>query len=104
MKSEVRQHLRELENALRSNGLWEQTPPSEEALASDEPFCVSTLAPTQWLQWIFIPRMDALLDAGSELPRNFTVTLYLEEALKEEAHLTALHAPLLKLEALLKDD
>lgn len=103
MKNQIRQHLNELENALKNHKLWEQTPPSGEDLANTEPFCVSTLSPTQWLQWIFIPRMNALLEASGELPRNFSITLYLEEALKDQDYLNALHAPLLKLETLLKD-
>ncbi|MDO4697698.1 MAG: YqcC family protein [Pasteurellaceae bacterium] len=102
MKTQVKQHLTDLQIAMRLHNLWESTPPAEEALASDEPFCVSTLSATQWLQWIFIPRMQALLDANSELPRNFAITPYLEEALKDEQYLSALHSPLLKLEQLLK--
>lgn len=102
MKTQVKQHLNELQVAMRLHNLWEETPPSAEALASTEPFCVSTLSATQWLQWIFIPRMNALLDANGELPRNFAITPYLEEALKEEHYLSALHSPLLQLENLLK--
>lgn len=102
MKTQVRQHLNDLQIAMRLHNVWESVPPSEEDLANTEPFCVSTLTATQWLQWIFIPRMNALLDANAELPRNFAVTPYLEEALKNEAYLTALHSPLLKLETLLK--
>lgn len=102
MKTEIRQHLNDLQNALRLHNLWEETPPSAEALANDEPFCVSTLSPVQWLQWIFIPRMTALLDADAELPRNFAITPYLEEAIQDETVLEALHLPLLKLERLLK--
>lgn len=103
MKNQVQTHLQTLENALKTHHLWEQTPPPAEDLANTEPFCVSTLSPTQWLQWIFIPRMKALLDASGELPRNFSVTLYLEEALKDQDYLSALHEPLLQLETLLKD-
>ncbi len=102
MQNQLKQHLNDLEIALRVHNLWEAIPPSEEALASDEPFCVSTLSATQWLQWIFLPRMHALLDANAELPRNFAVSPYLEEALKDLDYLHALHAPLVKLETLLK--
>jgi uncharacterized protein YqcC (DUF446 family) len=49
-------------------GWWEMQPPSAEALASPEPFCVDTLAFEQWLQWIFLPRMKQLLEAGAALP------------------------------------
>lgn len=103
MKDRIRQQLNQLEIALRLHQLWEVLPPSAEALASDEPFCVSTLTPTQWLQWIFLPRMNALLDANANLPRNFAITPYLEESLKDEPYLSALCSPLLTLENLLKD-
>ena len=61
-----------------------------------------TLSATQLLQWIFLPRMHALLEANAELPRNFAVSPYLEEALKDFDYLHALHTPLVKLETLLK--
>ncbi|QLB20197.1 anhydro-N-acetylmuramic acid kinase [Vespertiliibacter pulmonis] len=103
MNAEIHQYLTALENAMKEHNVWEAAAPSAEALESTEPFSVNTLSPTQWLQWIFIPRMKALLEAGSELPRNFTVTHYLEESLKDEKYLAALHSPLAKLEQLLKD-
>lgn len=102
MKTKVKQLLIELQEAMHHHQLWEATPPSAEALANDQPFCVETLTPTQWLQWIFIPRMHALLEQGTELPRNFSITAYLEEALKNESYLSALHQPLSQMEALLK--
>lgn len=103
MKQKIKQHLNELETALRLHQQWEATPPSDEALSSNQPFCVESLSATQWLQWIFLPRMHALLEADAELPRNFAITPYLEEALKEESYLSAIHAPVLALETLLKD-
>lgn len=103
MKAQVKQHLSDLEIAMRLHKLWESTPPSLEAMANTQPFCVETLTPTQWLQWIFIPRMHALLEANAELPRNFAVTPYLEESLKAESYLQAICDPVLKLEVLLKE-
>lgn len=102
MKTKVKQLLIELQEAMHHHQLWEAMPPSAEALANDQPFCVETLTPTQWLQWIFIPRMQALLEQGTELPRNFSITAYLEEALKNAPYLSALHQPLSQMEALLK--
>lgn len=57
-----------IERALRQAGEWAQTPPSAEALASVEPFCVDTLGFEQWLQWIFLPRMKVILEQGLALP------------------------------------
>lgn len=102
MKTEIQQHLTDLQITMHLHQLWESVPPEAEALACQEPFGVGVLTPTQWLQWIFIPRMRALLDANAELPRNFAITPYLEEALKNEPYLNALCEPLLKLENRLK--
>lgn len=104
MKTQVRQLLLELEQAMKQHQLWEATPPSDDALSNPDPFCVNTLTPSQWLQWVFVPKMHALLDAEAALPRNFAITPYLEEAISDEAHLEALHAPLIKLERLLTED
>lgn len=57
-----------IERELRQLGWWSAHPPSDEALASCEPFCVDTLDFAQWLQWIFLPRMKELLESGAGLP------------------------------------
>lgn len=67
--SAVAEQLLLIERELRLAGLWSEVQPSLEALSSPEPFCVDTLAFEQWLQWILLPRMKALLEAGEQLPR-----------------------------------
>ena len=59
------EHLLLIERELRVLGWWQEQAPSAEALASQEPFCVDTLTFEQWLQWIFLPRMKQLLEAGA---------------------------------------
>lgn len=66
--SELAEHLLLIERELRVLGWWQESAPSDEALASQEPFCVDTLAFEQWLQWIFLPRMKQLLETGAALP------------------------------------
>ena len=53
--------LKALEKEMRSLDLWSSTPPAEQALASSMPFCYDTLDFSEWLQWIFIPRLHLLL-------------------------------------------
>ena len=65
---EIAQQLLLIERELRVLGLWSVDSPAPEALASVEPFCVDTLRFEQWLQWIFLPRMKQLLEAGAALP------------------------------------
>ncbi|KHK62021.1 MULTISPECIES: YqcC family protein [Pseudomonas] len=57
-----------IERELRVQGWWSDVPPSAEALASVEPFAVDTLDFEQWLQWIFLPRMKAILEQNLPLP------------------------------------
>ncbi|MDP8078731.1 YqcC family protein [Phocoenobacter skyensis] len=101
MKTQIRQHLHELQRVMESHQLWESTAPSPEALNNDQPFCIGTLCATQWLQWIFIPRMEALIEANAALPTQFSITPYLEEALKNKAYLSALCHPIRQIETAL---
>ena len=64
----VAEQLLLIERELRVQGWWEEQSPSAEALASQEPFCVDSLAFEQWLQWIFLPRMKRLVERGAALP------------------------------------
>lgn len=65
---ELADQLLLIERELRVLGVWASSPPDAEALASQEPFCVDTLAFDQWLQWIFLPRMKLILEQGESLP------------------------------------
>lgn len=60
--------LIDIECELRRAQLWSAEVPSAEALASVEPFCVDTMGFDQWLQFVFLPRMRALLESGGALP------------------------------------
>ncbi|MDP3814161.1 YqcC family protein [Pseudomonas sp.] len=65
----VAEQLLLIERELRVQGWWEAQAPSAQALSSQQPFCVDTLAFEQWLQWIFLPRMKQLLETGAALPK-----------------------------------
>lgn len=80
VSAEVSALLNSLEETLQSEGHWAGMPPSVEALSSAEPFCVDTLDFTQWLQWIYIPRMRAIIDQHAPLPSGSQIQPYAEEA------------------------
>ncbi len=65
--------LLELEAELRARDLWSAHAPLPQALASTQPFCVDTLAFEQWLQFVFLPRVEALLAAGAPLPAGCAI-------------------------------
>ena len=82
MSEQVRVLLLNLEAQLKHLGLWRSHPPDPAALASTMPFCVDTLPLQSWLQFIFLPRIQALLDAGVPLPGNTHMLPIAEEAFK----------------------
>lgn len=71
--------LIDVEKELRELRLWEAESPSAEALASVQPFAVDTLSFSQWLQFIFIPRLYVLIEARAALPDNCGVAPMAEE-------------------------
>lgn len=68
MGTEIAEVLIDIEAQLRQLGMWDKIPPSSQALASSEPFCVDTLTLPQWLQFVFIPTLYQMLEAGDSLP------------------------------------
>ena len=80
--SRVRQQLQLIEALMRQHQLWQESAPQPDAFASTQPFCLDTLSPFEWLQWVLIPRMHALLEGGHALPQAFAVSPYYEMALE----------------------
>lgn len=66
--------LSELESALKAQNLWQSQRPSEQMLASREPFAIDTLNFPQWLQFIFIEKIMSLLQCNLALPSAMAIT------------------------------
>jgi len=97
--------LIDLESDLRRLGVWEVNPPSAEALASQEPFAIDTLKFTQWLQFIFVPKMYALIESRAPLPASCAITPMAEEYFRGAAlPITDLMQTLRSMDDLLSED
>ena len=83
LRRELARLLEAIEADLRRLSYWEAVPPAPERLASEVPFCHDTLELTQWLQWIFVPRFRALLDARGPLPAACSIAPVAELAFGE---------------------
>ena len=79
MRTEVAEVLIDIEAQLRQLGQWDKIPPSTEALASREPFCVDTLTLPQWLQFVFLPTLYRMLEEGQPLPDRCGIAPMAEE-------------------------
>lgn len=77
--SDVAAILIDIEAELRRIGCWDAEPPAPEALRSEQPFAIDTLNFAQWLQFIFIPRMQFLIGHQQDLPRASGIAPMAEE-------------------------
>ncbi|HEY9035784.1 MAG TPA: YqcC family protein [Pseudomonadales bacterium] len=93
--------LMDIEAALRQHELWAQDAPSEEQLASTQPFCIDTLEFPQWVQFVMLPRFYAMIEVRAELPERCSIhpvaEMYFQGLDKE---VTALMAALRELDGL----
>ena len=74
-----------IETEMRRIDLWESVPPPAEALGSTAPFCYDTLFFHQWLQWVLLARMKALLEDDAGWPARSDISPLAEQALGEQA-------------------
>jgi len=88
----------DLEVTMQQLGQWQETPPDEQALLSQQPFAIDTLTPSEWLQWIFIARIRLLITQNQPLPSGFSIAPYFEECWKEQSQLTPLLTIIQKLD------
>jgi len=73
--------LLDMEAQLRFLELWEYDAPTDDALKSQEPFCVDTLRFTQWVQFVLIARLKILIEEQAPLPKTSNISNYAVEAL-----------------------
>ena len=78
-QTEVAELLIDIEAQLRQLGQWDKLPPSTEALASKQPFCVDTLTLPQWLQFVFMPTLYLMIEEGADLPGRCGIAPMAEE-------------------------
>jgi uncharacterized protein YqcC (DUF446 family) len=76
--------LLQVEATLRIHDRWDRQQPPAKALSSTQPFCIDTLRFEQWLQWIFLPRMKAILEDSKPLPLKSAIFSYAEHCLRKD--------------------
>ena len=77
--------LLQLECELRRLHLWQDLPPSAQALASELPFAVDTLEFHQWLQFVLLPKLQHLILVEAQLPSACNISAYAEEVYQTSA-------------------
>lgn len=73
----------EIEREMRLLSLWipedSDEVPSEEDLASTQPFCIDTLEFPQWVQFVLLVRVRRLIETGADLPEKSDIAPMAEE-------------------------
>jgi uncharacterized protein YqcC (DUF446 family) len=70
---ELEKAVEELEATLKAANLWRVETPSAAAFESQQPFCVDTMSLPQWLRFVFVARLYALIEAQAPLPAKCDV-------------------------------
>lgn len=76
--------LRRLEATMKATNMWRMNEPKPEAYESRQPFCIDTMDLPQWLRYVFIARLDALIDAEAPLPEKCDVAPVLDTFLAQQ--------------------
>jgi uncharacterized protein YqcC (DUF446 family) len=74
-----------VEAEMRRISVWSAEQPSEGALQSRQPFSIDTLEFTEWLQFIFLPRMRSLVEQNRPLPSISGIAPMAEEHFRGDA-------------------
>lgn len=82
---QVTDSLLRIEIELRRMDVWEASPPPEHAFQSTQPFCLDTMEFTQWLQFVFLQKMKALVESGQPLPSVSGIAPMAEEYFRGRA-------------------
>ena len=83
MSQSVISILDELKTVLQDLALWQSSRPSDAALASTQPFALDTLEFHQWLQFILIERLNAMILLDQPLPTSVSIFPMAEEVYKD---------------------
>ena len=77
--------LRDLEAELVIKQQWATQDMTPKDLVSTEPFAIDKMSFSQWLQFVFLPRMQQMVEAQSPLPDNCSIAPMAEEFFKQQA-------------------
>lgn len=72
-----------LEAEMRRLDLWSSERPSQQALASTQPFCIDTLTFPEWLQFVFLEKVQEIVRQQAPLPESSAIAPLADEYFRE---------------------
>lgn len=73
-----------LEMHMRQGKIWDMSIPSEQDLASVEPFCIDTIGFDQWLRFVMLARYKAIIEQQHPLPTHSNIRPIADMFFKEQ--------------------
>ncbi len=92
--------LLELQQQLEQNGHWQDLPPSDDMMNSYEPFSIDALSCSEWLQWVFIPKMKYLVKNNAPLPMMLAIAPYVQQSMQQKKGYKEIHQACIAIDAL----
>ncbi|MGL6122587.1 MAG: YqcC family protein [Shewanella sp.] len=89
--------------ALQAAELWSEQAPSAAAMASTAPFACDLMPLEQWLQFMLLPRMQALIETRAPLPTQIAIAPMAEHVWQAMPTRQALISVLNELDMLLNE-
>lgn len=71
--SKVERKISGIEAEMKRIGYWSLEPPPDEAYSFQKAFAMDTMAFSQWLQFIFIPRVRSIIELKGDFPSESMV-------------------------------
>ncbi|WP_133406376.1 YqcC family protein [Parashewanella tropica] len=90
MTQSIQQNLNLIEHHLKQYDLWSVQTPSSEQLSSTTPFAYDVMPFEQWLQFIFIPKIQFLIDSEQALPSSMSISPMAEHVWGQQTQLQPL--------------
>lgn len=84
-RQQLRRQLLAIEAEMKRLDAWRSLPPAAAAFDNDTPFHADSMDFDNWLQWVLIARLHALLDATSPLPASCAVAPMAEHLWQQDA-------------------
>jgi len=72
-RAEVKARIDEIEAEMKTIGMWRDQPLPPEAYDFHQAFGMDTMPFAWWLQFIFIPRVNEIIESGGQFPRQSQV-------------------------------
>jgi uncharacterized protein YqcC (DUF446 family) len=92
-----------IEAEMKASGCWSEEKLPDAAYAFHQAFAMDTMAFSQWLQFVFIPRVHQILDERGQFPARSMVGVQALREFDGDAHASGLVSLLSEFDSLFRE-